>query len=111
MSWADSPFNIGLGNGRMRTGHRANFSGPAQVKGTGPITVFGQAQRDWESQANARRHTPYEGTGQFGVTHMHPCGPDGKPLTKEQAKEFRIQHNGRNFPLGWDHSIPGHSGV
>ena len=39
------------------------------------------------------------------VAHMKPCGADGKPLTAEQQKSFRIQHNGRSFPLGKDGTL------
>ena len=69
--WKDSPFNIkpaGTGGG---AGHRANYTGPRQVTGVGPIGTFGQGERKWESEKNARLHTPYG--GDYGVAHMKPC--------------------------------------
>ena len=36
---------------------------------------------------------------------MRPCSEDGRPLTAAQAKVFRIQHNGRSFPVGKDGTL------
>ena len=82
-----------------QTGHRANYSGPQQVKRSAPISMFGQQQRQWENQANARLHIPHPGAGKYGIGCMRPCGENGQPLSNEQAKYFRIQQNGINFPL------------
>ena len=103
--WKDNPFNGKIERGSGGAGHRANWSGPAQVTGTGAIGMFGPAERKWESEKNERLHTPYEGAGSYGVAHMRPCGEDGKPLTADQAKLFRIQHNGRSFPVGKDGTL------
>ena len=58
------------------------------------------AQADWESQAFARQHTPYPGAGSYGITHMRPCGADGKPLSEEQRNGYRLNYGGRKYPLG-----------
>ena len=88
-AWKDSPFNFKTSGDGGGAGHRANFSGPKQVTGAGPIGMFGQGERKFESERNARLHTPYPGAGGYGVAHMRPCGVDGKPLTSEQQKDFR----------------------
>ena len=75
-----------MGDGKKwvdSTGHRNNFSGRAGQSGF--LGTFGQRQADWESQAFARQHTPFEGTGSFGVTHMRPCDSKGDPRIKGNA--------------------------
>jgi len=94
-----NPLQTGAKPNYTGTGHRANYSGPSQVKGTGPITMFGEQERAWKSAENARLHTPYPGAGSYGVGYMKPCGKDGAALTTEEAKGFRMQFNGRNYPL------------
>ena len=81
------------------------ITGPKQITGAGPIGLFGQGERKWESERNARLHTPYPGAGGYRIAHMRPCGADGKPLTSEQQKDFGIQHNGIKFPIGKDGTL------
>ena len=73
------------------TGHKNNFTGRAGADGW--IGSMAGAQADWESQAFARQHTPYPGSGSFGITHMRPCNANGKPLTEEQSKQYRLSYD------------------
>ena len=78
------------------TGHRANYSGPSQGKGTDTITMFGE-QEGLEVRIERMPPHPLSGSGEVG--YMRPCGKDGKELSAEEAKGFRMQFNGRNYPL------------
>jgi len=80
------------------TGHRNNFTGRAGADGF--LGTMGGKQATWESDGFARQHTPYPGSGSFGVTHMRPCNSKGNNLTKEEEKNYRITYGGRKYPLG-----------
>ena len=76
------------------SGHRANYSGGANVHGEGVKTAFGYLSRA-ESREKQGQHHSAPGSQTYGITCLKPCKEDGEGISEPQR--YELQYGGRTF--------------